>query len=178
LSDLALFVIIFADRAQAERDSDAHIGPQLLSVSLWDWLFFKSVYYIVLRHVNEDLLAVGVLGLYDEADLRLDDGPALGVDDGIAILVDVRLLVATQVLRLLPIHQLFVHLNDFLVRVFLEKLLSLLGGGWCSIRSVGAWATHQVEKRVGILNAIVVKAPGGCKARQVCQFTLELVHII
>jgi len=178
LGDLALFVIIFADRSQAERDSDTHIGPQLLSFSLWDGPFFKSVNYIVLRHVNEDLLAVGVLGLYDEADLWLDDGPALGVDNGVAILVDVGLLVATHVLRLIPIHQLFVHLHDFLVRIFLKELLSLLGGCWCPIRGVGTRATHQVEKRVSILDAIVVKAPGGCQARQVCQLTLELVHII
>ena len=118
LRDLALLVIIFADRAQAERDSDAHIGPQLLSVSLRDGLFFKSINYLVLGHVDEDLLPVGVLGLDDEADLWLDDGTPLGVDDGLAILVDVGLLVAIQVLGLLPIHQLFVHLHDFLVSVF------------------------------------------------------------
>ena len=178
LGNLALFVIIFADRPQTERDSDAHIGPQLLSVSLRDGLFFKSIYYLVLRHVNEDLLAVGVLGLDDEADLWLDNGATLGVDDGLAILVDVGLLVATQVLGLLPIHKLFVHLHDFFMRVFLKKLLHLLGGGWLSIRSVGTGSTHQVEQRVSILDAIVVKAPCGCQARQVCQLTLELVHII
>jgi hypothetical protein len=178
LRDLALFVIIFADRPQAERDSDTHIGPQLLSVSLRYGLFFKSIYYIVLGHVNEDLLAVGVLGLDDEANLWLDDGATLGVDDGLAILVDVGLLVVIKVLGLLPIHQLFVHLHDFLVRVLLEKLLRLLGGGWGSIRSVGTRATHQVEQRVSILDGIVVEAARGCYARQVCQLTLELVHII
>ena len=175
LGDLALFVIIFAYRPQAERYSDPHIRPQLLSVSLWDGLFFKSIYYLVLGHVNEDLLAVGVLGLDDEADLWLDDGASLGVDDGVAILVDVGLLVAS---RLLPIHQLFVHLHDLLVSVFLEKLLRFLRGGRCSIRSIGTRAAHQVEQRVCIFDAIVVETPGGCQARQVCQLTLELVHII
>lgn len=178
LRDLTLLVIIFADRAQTERDSDAHIGPQLLPVSLRDGLFFKCIDYLVLGHVNEDFLAVGVLGLDDEADLWLDDGAPLGVDDWLAVLVDVGLLVAIKVLRLLSIHQLFVHLHDLLVRVFLEKLLCLLGGGWGSIWSVGTRATHQVEQRVSILDAIIVKATSGCYARQVCQLTLELVHII
>ena len=132
----------------------------------------------MLGHVNEDLLPVGVLGLDDETDLWLDDCAPLGVDDGLAVLVDMGLLVAIQVLRLLTIHQLFVHLHDFLMRVFLEELLRLLGGGWGSIRSVGTRATHQVEQRVSILDAIVVEAARGCYARQVCQLTLELVHII
>ena len=178
LRNLALFVIIFADRPQAERDSYAHIGPQLLSLSLRDGLFFKSINYLVLGHVNEDLLSIAVLGLDYEADLWLDDGATLGVDDGLAILVDVGLLVVIQILGLLPIHQLFVHLHDFLVSVFLEKLLRLLGGGWCPIRSVGTRATHQVEQRVSILDAIIVEPSSGCYARQVCQLTLELVHII
>ncbi len=87
LCGLPLFIVIFTNSAQRERDPYAYIASKLFSISLRDGLLFKRVNNFVLGHVYKNFLTSRILGFDDEANLWLNNGSTLWVNNRLAVFI-------------------------------------------------------------------------------------------
>lgn len=126
LARVASLVRVLSYQAEGERDSDTSLAAsKLLSITLRYRLFLKHIYELMRSHIHENFVLVCILGLHNEAWLRLDHSSTFLVDDRLALSIDEGLLVALKLRRHLPLHQLLIHSHDLLMCEIFEHFWKL-----------------------------------------------------